>query len=328
MGDGSDVIVCLFGEAGYDRAAQGVAGAGKKLADGLGCKLRALILGPAEEGLLSALAGIAYAVIHADQPELTEYQPETCLSAIVQVCSQCSPMVILLSNDVYSQEMTPRLAHRLGGSSLSDVTAVALSGDALRMTRPAYGGKAVAVYEPRRLPVVVSLRARSFEQASPGTQEAAVVKAELTLPKENLARIIERHEEVSEGPDLEDAPIVVAGGRGLGGPEGFQQLQKLAVILGAAIGSSRGACDEGWAPPSCQIGQTGKKVAPELYIAVGISGAAQHLLGISDSREIVAINTDPEAPIFKHCTFGIVEDYKKAVPILIKKLAEPGNESR
>ena len=313
---------------GLDRAAQGLAGAGKRLADGIGGKLLALVIGSAKDGLLSSLSGIASTVIHADSPELAEYQPETCLAAIEQVCKQFGPQFILLSNDVYSQEITPRLAHRLGGSSLADVMALTLSGDVVRMTRPAYGGKAVAVYEPRRLPMVVSLRARSFEPASVGNQQTSVVKAELTIPTESRTRIVERIELASEGPGLEDAQIVVAGGRGLGGPEGFQQLQKLADTLGAAVGSSRGACDEGWAPHSRQIGRTGKKVAPELYIAVGISGAAQHLLGISDSKQIAAINTDPEAPIFKYCTFGLVEDYRKTVPVLATKLAESGNESR
>ena len=127
--------------------------------------------------------------------------------------------------------------------------------------------------------------------------------------------------EAQEGARLEDARVIVSGGRGLGGPEPFTQLKALADVLGAQVGASRAACDLGWAPPSWQVGQTGKKVAPELYLAVAISGASQHLIGIADAKNICAVNTDPNAPIFKHCRFGLVEDYRNVVDLLRTKLA-------
>ena len=135
-------------------------------------------------------------------------------------------------------------------------------------------------------------------------------------------RIVERKAEEHEGVRLEDAKLIISGGRGLGGPEPFEDLQKLAGTIGAEMGASRAACDSGWVPPTWQVGQTGKKVAPELYVAIAISGASQHLLGMGDSKTIAAVNTDPDAPIFKHCSFGIVEDYKNVVPLLTEKLAE------
>ena len=122
-----------------------------------------------------------------------------------------------------------------------------------------------------------------------------------------------------EGVRLEDAQVIVSGGRGLGGPEPFQELKALADTIGAEQGASRAACDAGWVPPNWQVGQTGKKVAPELYIAIAISGASQHLLGMGDSKVVAAINTDADAPIFKHCSFGIVEDYKAVVPLLTRE---------
>ena len=133
-------------------------------------------------------------------------------------------------------------------------------------------------------------------------------------------RIVERRVEQTDGIPLEDARLVVGGGRGIGGSEPFDQLRQLAEVMNAAVGASRAACDEGWLPPSAQIGQTGKKIAPELYLAIAISGAAQHVLGISDAKAVCAINNDPDAQIFRHSHFGIVEDYRKVVPLLIERL--------
>jgi electron transfer flavoprotein alpha subunit len=134
--------------------------------------------------------------------------------------------------------------------------------------------------------------------------------------------IIERNVSSDSASRLEDAKVIVSGGRGIGGPEGFhQELEPLAALLGAQMAASRAACDAGWVPPTWQVGQTGKKVAPDLYLAIAITGASQHMAGISEAKNIVAINIDPEAPIFKHARFGIVEDYRKVVPLLRQKLA-------
>jgi len=317
-----NVAICLFGVSGFDRAAQGVAGAGQRLAQELGGRLQAIVIGAGKSGLASELASVAGEVLQADRPELAQYQPEIYVRAAEQLCRQLAPRAILFGNDTYSQELVPRLAHRLGGCSVADAAEVRVAGDALRVRRSAYGGKATAVYELRRIPAVVSLRARSFAPPEPTGATAAITRPDVELPAPVAATIVERHVEAQEGIPLEDASLIVSGGRGIGGTKGFDELKDLAKVMGAAVGSSRSACDEGWAPPTWQVGQTGKKVAPELYIAVAISGAAQHLLGMADSKVIAAINTDRDAPIFKHCTFGIVEDYRKVVPLLKDKLAE------
>jgi electron transfer flavoprotein alpha subunit len=316
----SDVVICLFASNGYDRAAQGVAGAGRDLAGQLGGSLHAVVVGPPEEGTASAVAAVADTVTVLDQPELADYQPELSLAALQQACKQLGPAAVLLGSDTASLELTGRLAARLGGSPMSDGTALAVADGAIRVTRSAYGGKAEAVFELKKRPAVVWLRARGFEPAEPSGGEASVEKTIVELPDSVPARIVDRHVEEAEGVPLEDAQVVVGGGRGIGGAEPFDELRQLAEVMTAAVGASRAACDEGWVPPSAQIGQTGKKIAPELYLAIAISGAAQHVLGISDAKAVCAINNDPDAQIFRHSHFGIVEDYRKVVPLLIERL--------
>jgi len=277
----SDIVIVLFG---MDRAAQGLAGAAQRLGN-----VRAI--------------------------RVEDYQPEETLAALVEACKGAD--AILFSNDTYSQELAPRLAHRLGGSCVGDGVGVDLVDGKLRVTRQVYGGKAEAVIALKRTPGVAWLRARSFAPAEIPAAER--LRIEQGAQK---TRIIERTESQSESR-LEDARVIVSGGRGIGGPEGFaQELQPLAQLLGAQLAASRAACDAGWVPPTWQVGQTGKKVAPDLYLAIGITGASQHMAGISEAKQIAAINIDRDAPIFKHCRFGIVEDYRKVVPLLRQKLTE------
>ncbi len=317
----SNVIITLFSAAGYDRAAQGVAGAGRRLADQLGGKLHAVILGAHDPMLNLKLAAVADAVVFADQAELKDYQPEVYLAALTEICKRIAPSAVLLSNDTYSQELAPRLAHRLGGSAVGDGIELSAEGGALLVKRSVYGGKAVATIQLKRSPSVVWLRARAFDVPGEASGSVATVMPALVKVPAATTRVIERKSETGGEARLEDARVIVSGGRGLGGPEAFADLQQLAAMLGGMTAASRAACDSGWCPPSWQVGQTGKKVAPGLYLAVAIRGASQHLAGMSDSKIVAAINTDPDAPIFKHCSFGIVEDYKKVVPLLKEKLA-------
>jgi len=283
----NDVVIVLFGDPA-DRAAQGLAGAGQRLAAQLGGTMHAI--------------------------RVESYQPESVLDELAKACRELSPRAILLSNDTYSQEIAPRLAHRLGGSAVGDGVAITPE---LRVTRQVYGGKAQAVIQLKRMPAVVWLRSRSFE-AGVATRFSASIGA----LKPAATQIIERRSTQSESR-LEDARVIVSGGRGIGGAEGFQhELQPLAQLLGAQLAASRAACDAGWVPPTLQVVQTGKKVAPDLYLAIGITGASQHMAGISDAKQIAAINIDRDAPIFKHCRFGIVEDYRKVVPLLRRKIEE------
>jgi electron transfer flavoprotein alpha subunit len=318
----SNVVICLLASSGFDRSAQGVAGAGRGLANDLGGTLQAVIVGSPDEEMIAAVAGVADAVTVIDQPELAEYQPELYLAALHQACAGLDPAAVLLGNDTAGLELTARLAARLGGATMSDGTDLSVADGTIRVTRSAYGGKAEAVFELKHRPAVVWLRARGFAPAPATGGEAPVSCVTVQLPEAVSIRVTDRHVEEQEGIPLDEAQLVVGGGRGIGGPEPFADLRQLAELMSAAVGASRAACDEGWVPPSLQIGQTGKKIAPELYLAVAISGAAQHMLGVSDARTICAVNTDRDAPIFRHCSFGIVEDFRKVVPLLVQRLGE------
>jgi electron transfer flavoprotein alpha subunit len=314
-----NVVVCLFAGNGFDRAAQGVIGAGRRLADQLGGKLHVIVIGALDDAAKAELSTLVETISVVDQ---SEYQPEPCLNTLTRLCHELAPHTVLFGNDTYSQELAPRLAYRLGGSAVADGVKLLLHEGRLRIKRAAYGGNAVATIEPKRSPAVVWLRARAFEPATARAGATAEIKqAALSLPADTRTRVIERKSEAGGEARLEGASVIVSGGRGLGGPEPFEDLKALAAVLGAQVAASRAACDSGWCPPTWQVGQTGKKVTPGLYIAVAISGASQHLAGISDAKNIAAINTDADAPIFKHCRFGIVEDYRKVIPLLREKLA-------
>lgn len=316
-----DIAIVLFASSGFDKAAQGLTGAARRLADQAGAQLRAIVVGAAET-VAAEVARIADAVVVADQPEVADYQPELCLNALTQICREISPAAVLLSNDTYSQEIAPRLAHRLAGSAVGDGIEIRMQGDAVRVVRQVYGGKAQAVLEMKRSPAVVWLRARAFEPAAARAAAGEITRPALDLKANPRTRIVERKREETGEARLEDARVIVAGGRGVGSREAFAaELQPLAEILGAQMAASRAACDAGWAPATWQVGQTGKKVAPDLYVAIGISGASQHMAGISEAKNVAAINTDAEAPIFKHCRFGIVGDYRKILPLVRQNLA-------
>ena len=315
-----DIVVCLFASSGFDKAAQGLTGEGRLLADQASGKLRIIIVGSSTDALAAEVAAVADTVILADQPELSEYQPEMYLAALVELCRQQNARVVLLASDTYSQEIAPRLAHRLGGSAIGDGSEVKLNGETVRVIRQVYGGKAQALVELRRSPAVASLRSRSFAPATPGGACGEVRRVSVGLPAVR-SRIVEYRRDDSGMAKLEDARVIVSGGRGIGGAEPFTtELRPLADKLGAQLGASRAACDAGWVPATWQVGQTGKKVAPELYLAIALSGSSQHMAGVSEAKNIVAINTDREAPIFKYCRFGLVADYRKVVPLLRARL--------
>jgi electron transfer flavoprotein alpha subunit len=322
----TDVVICLLNSANFDRAAQGLAGAGRRLAEEMGSQLKAIALSPQSPALAQEVAHFVDEVVVVDQGE---YQPETALSTLALACRQLLPGAVLFGNDTYSQEITPRLAYRLGGTAVGDVVEIIVHGRALRVARQVYGGKAQAVIELKRTPAVLWTRSRSFAPASRLNAPGKITELSLDIPIDTRTRIIERKRESQTEQRLEEARVIVSGGRGIGGPEPFNdELKPLAELLGAQLAASRAACDAGWVPPTLQVGQTGKKVTPDLYLAIAITGASQHMAGISEAKNIAAINTDPDAPIFKHCRFGIVEDYRKVVPLLRQKLIALQNSQR
>ncbi len=247
----SDVVCILPAKAGIDRSAQGLLGAGRRLADSGGGKLRAVLLGAADDDVARGAAAVADSVAVADHPLLAEYHPETTLSALATVCKELAPRAVLLGNDAYSQELAPRLAHRLGGSAGGDAVDIKLEGDQLRIRRGVYGGKATAVISLLRSPGVVWARARALEPAdAAGRAPGEIQRLALDLKPDERVKLVSRHVEAKEGVRLEEARLIVSGGRGLGGPEPFKELQALAEAMGAQMAASRAACDAGWVPAS------------------------------------------------------------------------------
>ena len=302
-----------------DRAAMGVCGAGQQLARELGAELE--IVAPAE---LSAdaqaeLARYGDSLLIVAGIERQQNSPEEILARLqgLESVAEC----VVFGNGAYQEEIAPRLAFRLGGACVGDAQSVGVIDGKIFGTRAVYGGKAMAQMVLKTSPAVLWVRAAAMPSSEQRSEPGTITKVEAGSVEGIGARVIARHKEAVDGVRLEDARVIVSGGRGLGGAEPFERLKALAKPMGAEMAASRAACDLGWVPHSWQVGQTGKKVAPELYLAIAMSGSSQHLMGIANAKNVVAINTDPDAPIFKHCRFGIVADYDEVVDLLRDKLA-------
>jgi len=241
-------------------------------------------------------------------------EPATDTLAALHV--QHSPDLVLFAFTSDSREVAGRMAARLGTGLISNASDVEAKGGAFVAKVPYFGGSRIASMLANNKPAIVLIRPKSFEASETGgTAEVKEIEAVIG-PNAKRARIVERVVEASEKVKLEDAKVVISGGRGLGGPENFPLLEALAAALGGAVGASRAVVDAGWVPYSMQVGQTGKSVRPGVYIAVGISGAMQHTVGMKASKVIIAINKDAEAPIMKMADLGVVGDALKIVPAL------------
>lgn len=319
----ADVIVYAApSEGALKGTALELLAAGRALADSLGHRLVAIVPGHDVASLAEAAVGFgADAAIAAQHPTLQNYDPDTYLAALEQVVQGLAPAALLFGHDAAGRDIAPRLAYRLGGALITDVIKVGAEGGKVVATKPVFGGKASAVYAAEQAPAVITVRPHTHEPAAAGSRggSSSVVQVQLSEQLQ-VAKVLEHIREATGGLKLEDAKIIVSGGRGLGGPEPFVELKKLADILGGAVGASRAAADAGWVPVTMQVGQTGTIVAPDLYIAVAISGASQHLAGIAAAKHVIAINKDPEAPIFKRAQLGIVADYKTVLPTLTEEI--------
>ena len=274
-----------------------------------------------------AIAMGADKVYKVENATLAEPQIDAHLSALEQVVKSSEPSVILIGRTPLGRDVGPRLAFRLGAAVAQDCVEVSVNSDTgrIRAIRPVYGGNAMASVSFTGDGVqVVIVRPKTFEPGEPDLSRVGSVEDFSVDLDESVikARLVETVSQESEGVRLEDAGIVISGGRGLGGPEPFEQLQALSDVLGGALGASRAACDAGWIDHSHQVGLTGKTITPDLYITVGISGASQHMAGCSASKNIVAINRDEDANIFKSATYGVVGDWNKILPSFIETIRE------
>ncbi|MGH7903707.1 MAG: electron transfer flavoprotein subunit alpha/FixB family protein [Candidatus Dormibacteraceae bacterium] len=282
--------------------------------------VEAVALGPGATEAAAVLGRHGAARVHvSDDSVFAEYLAEPATDTMEALVRGSSPDLVLFGFSYDSREVAARLAARLGTGLISN--AVDVFSEAGFVARvPYFGGSKIASMRAAGAPAIVLVRPKSFEPSEVGG-EAELVKLEPTIgPTSRRARITGRVVEQSEKVNLEEATVVVSGGRGMGGPENFPMLEELAGLLGGAVGASRAVVDAGWVPYSMQIGQTGKTVAPGVYIACGISGAMQHTVGMKNSKMIVAINKDGDAPILKMADLGVVGDALKIVPRLAEAL--------
>ena len=255
-----------------------------------------------------------------ENPALTPYRGEVWAPVVAELAAKGEPKAIFGAVTSRQRELMARLAARLGVGLSADSVAFALQDGNLIATRPVYAGKLLSKVTWTKPPWLATLRPNVFKPADPQPGRAPrVERPSVTIPQPMMT-LVERREEVSTGlPELTEADIVVSGGRGLKGPENFVILEELAKVIGAAVGASRAAVDAGWRPHRFQIGQTGRTISPKLYMGFGISGAIQHLAGMRTSKIIVAVNKDPEAPIFKIADYGIVGDLFEIAPLLTQE---------
>jgi electron transfer flavoprotein alpha subunit len=296
---------------------------GKRLADKLGGELNAVVIGSGVEGIAGSLGAYGAAKVYVvDDPALENYTSDGFAKALCRIVKDTEPSILLMGCTSTGRDLGPKVAARMATGLAADCTALDVKDGKLVATRPMYAGKVLAeVVCPDSTPQIVSVRPNVFSVAEPDeslSAETVKVDAEMS-PDELRTRVKEVIRAAGATIDLTEAQIIVSGGRGMGGAEKFNILEELAEALGGAVGASRSAVDAGWRDHQFQVGQTGKTVSPVLYIACGISGAIQHMAGMKTSKVIVAVNKDPEAPIFKVADYGIVADLFDVVPILTEE---------
>jgi len=329
MADYKGVMVC--GEVSEGKLAPitlELLGGGRGLADALGEELSVVLMGSGLGDLgKEAIAFGADKVYIVDDPLLKDYQTDAYVAVMEKVVKQVSPSILIMGTTPMGRDLAPRLAFRLETAVSMDCVALDIdpSSKLLLQTRPVYGGNARAVFicEDSK-PQMATVRAKAMdprERDDARKGEVSTIEAGLD-PSLIRTKVVDKVKEEVAGIKLEDAEVIVTGGRGMGSAEGFKELEPLAKALGAAIGATRPPCDNGWVPPSLQVGLTGKIVSPTLYIAVALSGSSQHIAGCSGAKNIIAINKDPEANIFKEARFGVVGDYKKVLPAFTAKVKE------
>ncbi len=321
------LVLCEIGNGGLSHISLELLGAGSRLAGELGQELSAVLVGSNVGGLAQDVVAYgANKVYVVDDPLLKDYLTDSYLMVMDKIIKQVTPSIVLMGQTPIGRDLAPRLAFRLNTAASLDCIALAVDPATKRMlqTKPVYGGNAQAIQICETDPQIATVRSKAMAPLEKDTNrkgEIINIAAELD-PAKIRTRILDRKIEAAAGIKLEDARVVVTGGRGIGGPEGFKQLEELARVLKGALGASRPPCDNKWVPDSLQVGLTGKIVSPDLYIAVAVSGSSQHLSGCSGSRVIVAINKDPEANIFKVAHYGIVADWKKALPAFTAKIKQ------
>lgn len=299
-------------------------GEGRKLAGQLNVELSAVLMGENIESAAKALISHgADKVYMVDHPSLVNFNDEAYADIFIQLISRYKPEILLMGATTYGRSLAPRVASRLNTGLTADCTGLEIDPEKkiLMQTRPAFGGNLMAtIICPNHRPQMSTVRPKVMKALPPDlSRNGEIIRPEIIIPEDVKIKVSDVVSTLAEMVNLTEADIIVSGGRGLGDPKNFALVEELARVLGGAVGASRATVDAGWIEYSHQVGQTGKTVGPKIYFACGISGAVQHLAGMSSSDTIIAINKNPEAPIFKVATFGIVGDVLEILPLLISE---------
>ncbi|MFC1963285.1 electron transfer flavoprotein subunit alpha/FixB family protein [Chloroflexota bacterium] len=326
MADNKGVLICGECVDGKQTAiTQELLGIGRELADNLGEELAAVLIGEKIADPTEAIAFGADKVYVVENPLLKDYQTDSYVTALEKLCKEMKPSILLLGQTSMGRDLAPRLAFRLDTGLTTDCLSLSIDPESKLMvqTKPVYGGNAQAqlVCEGTQ-PQMATVRAKCGSPLErDDSRKGEVVAFDASIDASMLRiKVLEKVKEEVVGIKLEDAKVVVCGGRGVG--ESFAPIDELAKLLGGAVGATRPPCDSGWVPSTIQVGLTGKIVTPDFYIGIALSGSSQHLAGCSGSKVMVCINKDPEANIFKVCQYGVVGDYKKLLPPFTEKVKE------
>jgi len=305
----------------YRKISFELASTARKLADQLGEEANAILLGSGIEGIASELGKYGIDKVYvADNAVFEPYTTDAHAAAVAKIVKENDPSILLLGASTQGKDLSSRLVGKLATGMATDCVDLQIVDGKMAARRPMYAGKCYGEVITSSFPQMASLRPNVFPVAD-NTKAAEVIKFDAGIDAGQLkTKVLEIQKDTSGKVDLTEANIIVSGGRGMKGPENYVILEELADLLGATVGASRAAVDAGWRPQKDQVGQTGKVVSPNLYIACGISGAIQHLAGMGSSKYIVAINKDPDAPIFARADYGIVDDLFKVVPELTKEV--------
>ncbi len=323
----SIMVHCEVANGKLASIANELLGCASKIASELGQEVCALIMGSNIASVAQeAIALGANKVYVADDDQLENYQTELYIQVFENVITQIMPQVIILGQTDIGRDLAPSLAFRLGNPVAMDCIELNIepSSKQLLFTRSVYGGKAQATLVFNSFPQIATVRAKTMEPLEfDNSRKGEVIVVNTQLNMEAVrTKILQRVGEEESGVRIEDASVLVVGGRGIGSADGFKQLEELALLLNGAVGASRPPCDNGWVSEKLQIGLTGKVIAPDIYFAIALSGSSQHMAGCSRSKNIVAINLDPQADIFNEACVGVVGDWKKVLPAFISRVRE------
>jgi len=311
-------VICEAQEGGYRASTLELLSQARKLAAAAAGQVVAVAVGE-EAGSAETLRGAAHRVVTVQGPHLSPYAADPWVTALGGALAAGKPQVVLFAEGTRTRELLPRLAARLGAAAFTNALDLEHDGHGFLLTRPAFGGKAYATVRCGDGPCLVAFRPNSFDAGGELLGET-LFEEHQALPEPSRVEVLEQKPRASARVPLAEAQRVVTGGRGLKAPENLKLLEDLADVLGGAVGVSRAIVDAGWADHAIQVGKSGKTISPALYVVAGVSGAVHHTMGMDTAKVVVAINTDPKAPIFQYADYGIVGDALQVLPAFTAEL--------